>query len=80
MAGLSPLSDISGALQSIGILQSNAPVEAMVTGQAAPPDWLTGKLAQVSLILLGLLLIGAGLFSFDKTREMIVTGAKAAAV
>jgi hypothetical protein len=43
------------------------------------PSWLSGSLAQISIIVLGLLLIAAGIFSFDKTREIIVAGTKTAA-
>jgi predicted metal-binding membrane protein len=42
------------------------------------PSWLTGKLAQISIIVLGLLLIAAGVFSFDKTKELVLKGAKTA--
>lgn len=38
----------------------------------------TSFLSRGILIVLGLLLVGAGLFSFDKTRELVVSGAKRA--
>lgn len=37
------------------------------------------SLTKYVIILLGLLLIAAGIFSFDKTKELIVAGGKAAA-
>lgn len=53
---------------------STSPATATTSG----PAWLGGKLAQVSFIVLGLLLIAAGIFSFDKTREVIVKAGKTA--
>lgn len=36
------------------------------------------SLTQIIMVILGLLLIAAGIFSFDKTRELVVQGAKTA--
>lgn len=85
MADSNPLSSISGALSALSALSpvgalgadSTKPTAAPATNSG--PSWLNGKLAQISIILLGLLLIAAGIFSFDKAREVIVTGAKTAA-
>ncbi len=41
-------------------------------------NFLDTKTSSIVMIVLGLLLIAAGIFSFDKTRELIVKGGKAA--
>lgn len=75
------LGSLSSLAPLIG-LESNT-VANTVSGQTPTtnggPVWLTGKLAQISIIVLGLLLIAAGLFSFNKTREFVLKGAKTGA-
>lgn len=68
-------------LAALAALEAPAPASTPAN-QAAPatgPSWLSTKYSQVVVVVLGLLLIAAGLFSFDKTREVIVSGAKTAA-
>lgn len=65
------------SLATLGAVDNTAPASGAATSSA--PLWLSGKLAQVSLILLGLLFIAAGIFSFDKTREVIVQAGKTVA-
>lgn len=76
-----PLSPLS-ALSNLSPLGNSAPSTSQPMA-AAPdtsgPSWLSGSLAQISVILLGLLLIAAGIFSFDKTREIVVQATKTAA-
>lgn len=70
LSSLSSLADISGASGST----QAAPAPAVSSG----PAWLTGALAQYVAILLGLILIGAGLFSFRPVRETVVKIGKGA--
>lgn len=62
---------------------SVASTVAKAAANAAVPSFLTGGLTNYVFIGLGFLLIAAGIFSFDKTRELVVdaakTGAKTAA-
>ena len=48
---------------------------AVVTGGAVTS---TTQLTKYVLIGLGVLLVAAGIFSFDKTRELVVSGGKVA--
>lgn len=73
---LSGLSDLSGALSGASTTAASAATTAASTVAASTPSWLTGSLAQITLIILGLLLIAAGIFSFDKTKELVISGAK----
>lgn len=75
---LDPLGSLSALSPLVG-LESNT-IADTVAGPSgtAGPSWLTGKLAQGAVIVLGLLLVAAGLFSFQKTREILVSGAKTA--
>lgn len=50
-----------------------------ITGASESSSFFGITLTNIVIIVLGLLLITAGLFSFDKTRELVVTGAKTAA-
>ena len=78
------LTDISGlkVLQALNPLSS----QTWATGATATaasaltgPSWLASNLAKVTVIGLGLLLIAAGIFSFDKTRDIVVSAGKTAA-
>lgn len=73
LSSLSSLTDITGQSSSTPATSSTP---AASTSTTAGPSWLSGSLSQVALILLGLLLIAAGIFSFDKTKELVVSGAK----
>jgi hypothetical protein len=75
-APLSQLSQIGDSLSSTAQVAA-----AMATGQdpTAPLKSGSSSLTQYVIIGLGLLLIAAGLFSFDKTRDLIVTAGKTAA-
>ncbi len=76
MAGL-PL------LPNLPSLQGAASSAASAAGSAVSAvtnadSFLSGKETQIVLIILGMLLIAAGIFSFDKTRELVVKAGKAA--
>lgn len=81
LSALSPLTNLSGATDNASP-QPSAPAPD-VTG----PAWLDTATAKIVTILLGLILIVAGLFSFERVREVvnqdaetITKTAKAAAV
>lgn len=65
-------------------LPSLANLDPLTAGKAVtdavigPPSTPTGSLTKVVMILLGLLFIAAGIFTFDKTKEVLVQGTKAA--
>jgi hypothetical protein len=75
------------SLNTLNNLQSldgstNAQPSSSATPQASTtnsgPSWLTGTLAQIAIILLGLLLIAGGIFSFEKVQDVTKTVAKTA--
>jgi hypothetical protein len=68
---LDTLNSITGGPQD----QTASPSPAATT---AGPSWLTGKLAQIVVILIGVVLIGAGLFQFKPVQQ--ITGAAAKVV
>lgn len=71
------------ALSPLDAFGSAAPAPAPApSGAPAPtgPSWLTGIVAQVTVILLGLIFIVVGLFSFSQVRAGAATVARAAAV
>lgn len=70
-----------GAAAPLGGSTAASPAQNSATSASAAtgPSWLNGTVAQISVILLGLLLIGAGIFSFDKTRTIVIGAAKAGA-
>lgn len=89
-SGLSSLPQLP-SLTDIGKAVGVSP-GPLLTGQTTPaPTGSTGSslgskllfgglsLSQIVIILLGLLLIAAGIFSFDKTRELVVSGVKTGA-
>lgn len=78
LSGLSSLGSIAGALPNLG---GSSTTQKSGTGSApasSGPSWLTGELAQIVTILLGLVLIVAGLFSFEKVQAVTGAAAKAA--
>lgn len=77
LTGLSSLGSLSSLNPLGGSQQQTAPATAPTnTG----PAWLTGEMAQIVTILLGLILIGAGLFSFKSSQKVLqVVGHTAAA-
>ena len=70
-----------GSVGNSGAGASGATAGTPAATASAPsgPEWLTGELAQIVTILLGLILIVAGLFSFHTVREVTVRGAELAA-
>lgn len=76
---LKPLSDFGQTIASVATAAGSAIASGaqMATGQKSTPS-ITGFFASNILVILGLLLIVAGLFSFDKTRELVVSSGKAA--
>lgn len=79
---LNPLNSLSGLSSLSGSSNNNQPTTPAppVSSTTVGPSWLTGTLAQIAIILLGLLLIAGGLFSFDKVQEVAKTVGKTAAV
>lgn len=76
------ITDINGALDSIGgafdtavAAINNAPATA---AKLNPVAAVSSSITNYVIIILGLLLVAAGIFSFDKTREIVVNTAKAA--
>jgi hypothetical protein len=85
MATLSTALSALSTLETLGSLAGSASsAPAPASGSAAPasegPSWLTGIVAQVTVIVLGLIFVIVGLFSFSQIREGAATVAKAAAV
>lgn len=70
---LSPIDVIAGAGTAVGI-----PAIATKTAAATISD-APQKLTRGVMIVLGLLLIAAGIFSFDKTKSFIINTGKSAA-
>lgn len=76
MTSLAPLS----AIDPFGSTAKAVTSAASAVSTAAQKTLFGGvTLSQAIVILLGLLLIGAGLFSMQKTREIIVQAGKTAA-
>jgi hypothetical protein len=77
------LADISGALKKLPSLgqigQAEAAVGDAITGTVSKTLFFGLGITEVVMIILGLLLIAAGIFSFDRTRELITSGVRTAA-
>lgn len=58
---------IDNAIKNVGAPATDTPPQKDV------PWYLSSSLI---MVILGLLLVAAGIFSFDKTRELVVTSAK----
>lgn len=76
---LTSLSSLSSLSNSASTAASAASTAASAASSAAS-FFGSRTLADWILILLGLLLIAAGIFSFDKVRETIIEAGKTAAV
>lgn len=76
MSSVSTLPSL-GSLPDLGGGTSATPASADTGTQG--PDWLTGKLAQYVTIIIGLILIVVGLFSFKEVRTATGYAAKAGA-
>lgn len=74
---LASLPNLSDAASAVETGASKAAAAVLTGGASVGLGGLT--LSGVVIIVLGLLLIGAGLFSMQKTREIIVQTGKAAA-
>lgn len=79
MSTLAPLPNLAG-LQSAGSTAASAASAVASTAATVATGGLlgSGNLTKYVMILLGLLLIAAGIFSFDKTRELVVSATKTA--
>lgn len=75
---LSDLSSLSGLADISGATSPDKPAAAAQPPTIGGPAWLAGAVAQYVAILLGLILIGAGLFSFRGVRETVVVAGKTA--
>lgn len=73
LSPLSPLSSLGSA--AVDAATAAATGGASTVASALLPSW-SGRAV---VIILGLLLIAAGIFSFDSTRKLVVEGTKAAA-
>lgn len=78
MISLPNLPGLDTLEQNVGsVFQAEkAAVSGVAQGVVHPVDTLT----KAVIIIIGLLLIAVGLFSFDKTKNLVVQTAKAAAV
>lgn len=80
---LSSLSSIDTAISAVspeaGAVIAGANAGAAVSGAPTSGGLFGVTLGRVVIILLGLLLIAAGIFSFDKTRELVVEAGRTAA-
>lgn len=76
---LAPLAAIGTQAQS-DISKSASAVSSNAANIATGGLWSLSTLSptRIVMVILGLLLIAAGIFSFDKTRELVVEGAKVA--
>jgi hypothetical protein len=70
LLSLNPLTAVSDAGNAAASAAASAALSAVT------PAWLTGNAAKYTVILLGMLFVAAGLFSFDKSREVILETAK----
>jgi LPXTG-motif cell wall-anchored protein len=77
LPGLPNLPSIADAASSAATSVAQSAAQA---ADQATLGIFTGNTTKYVMIILGLLLIAAGIFSFDKTRELIVQGGKAAAL
>lgn len=74
LSQLAPLQTLEDNVSTVaGAFESSA--KAATSGIVGP----VSTLEHYVIIILGLILIVAGLFQFDRTRELVVSGAKAAA-
>lgn len=80
---LNPLTDISKGLTALPAVGagdgSSQPSGNPSTAPAPGPDWLTGTVAKYTTILLGLILIAAGIFSFKSVQQVTGAAVKVAA-
>jgi predicted transporter len=77
---LDSLSDITGKVSSaVSDAASSAASSAVNTVSTGVTGWFANYGGRLVMIVLGLLLIGAGVFSFDKTREIAVRAGELAA-
>lgn len=78
--GLGPLGTLSGALQPLGGANgSQTASNPSPSSTASGPSWLQTETATIVTILLGLILIVAGLFQFKGVQTATGYAAKAAA-
>lgn len=78
--GLSGLTSL-GSLASLPSLGGSQAAPAATTDTTSTgPSWLTGEMAQIVTVLLGLILIGAGLFSFQSSQKVLKVVGKTAAI
>jgi hypothetical protein len=80
LPGLPNLPDLSGNETAQKVASKVSDTASAVASSLNPTaKFLGGSIANFVLIILGLLFIAAGIFSFDKTREVITKAGKAAA-
>jgi hypothetical protein len=80
LTGLTSLGSLAALPNLSASSGSTATQPTAATTPAAGPSWLTGELAQVATILIGIVFIVAGLFSFKSVRDTGATVVKTAAV
>ena len=79
MTSLTPLSALSNLSPFGAGVSAGSQAAETAMGTASGPDWSSGELAKIVTILLGLILIVAGLFSFKQVRETAASAVKVAA-
>jgi hypothetical protein len=76
---LTSLDSLSSIGDALGSAASSAAKTAASVATGGASDLVLGdKLTRGVVIVLGLLLVAAGLFSFEKTREIVVQAGKTA--
>lgn len=78
LPSLPTLSDLASSIAANQIVPGLGDAVALGTGQATSSG-TTSNLTRAIVIILGLLFIAAGIFSFDKVREVIVQTGRTAA-
>lgn len=59
----------------LGAAASGANDATPAAPASSGPDWLTGTIAQITVIVLGVILIIAGLFQFKQVQEVVQVAA-----
>lgn len=80
LSPLNPLSSVSGPIATaVTGAVSDAVSGAVSNATSGITDWFSAHLGQIVCILLGLMLVAAGIFQFDKVQQTVGYAARAAA-
>jgi len=77
LAPLNALEDLTSRASAVASSATSAASSAVSNAGAMLPT--PSNLTKAVMIILGLLLVAAGIFSFDKTKTFVVNAAKAGA-